>query len=1059
MPDTMSKKPGNIPTVNQIAHDRITQVAAEYWAPYTQDHKPFDANVVAEIYNYELVSGNFSSRRIMLLEFSQYLEYFLWPNYDVQNSSVEHVLSIVVMINEKFRERVPAWNVFKKFPEKFAGFFKRVTEACFLTRKELSVQERTFLIVFLINCVGSVEVDLVRSQLQKFIGFPIWTNLLETNPRMKKFWNALQKADAKLTPSQLNDAKFERQFLYKLIEDFCRVLHRIPAEGEIDPDNIKYCERFLEFLIDIESLLPTRRFFNTLMNANHVICKCRMSNLVTNEERRLNEGKLFNQLLEILEFYARFEIDDNKGEALKDEDVIRIHYNEIANLQKVVLKSFKEDLKEFYLSNVSSLDTKNSLLKNFSDLKQETLYRLCEELYLVSPAEGNFEMTKGYSKPLLLEILVYKFQRRLRQLDILNEMPLYPTEDVVWDENLVPTQYYNGEGCLALNKLNLQFLTIYDYLLRNFRLFRLESTYEIRQDIEDAVFRMKPWRHEQSEKEVVYGGWARMALPIANFNIVEVLKPNIGERSPASVRADIIITLNTRSDIRAEWEALRKHDVCFLITIRPKILVGQKIDVRQPLLDQIDVVCVRGCEIEGMLGPDGKVIEEFSFEKRPQLTGNSRTFRVWLDCNQYRLDMEKTVQGHDDVYENFNLIIRRKPKENNFKAVLDTIRQLMNTECVVPDWLHDILLGYGDPAAAHYSKMPNAIADLDFNDTFLDADHVKESFLDFQVTFKADNVPCQPPFKLHFSPELIDEEEEEKKEKTTDEKMDDDATKKREIIVETYSVPSRGPYPYLKPRTNAIRFTPTQIEAIKSGMQPGLTMVVGPPGTGKTDVAVQIISNIYHNWPEQRTLIITHSNQALNQLFEKIMNLDIDERHLLRLGYGEEMLETEKDFSRYGRVNYVLAKRLELLKEVERMQVSLGVKGDVAYTCETAQHFYLYQIYARWEDFLNKVRTAKTSGKEDVNFIAENFPFNEFFSNAPQPLFHKITFDKDLEIAMGCWRHLTRIFKELDEFRAFELLRSGRDRTEYLLVKEAKIIAMTCTHAALRRRDLVELGF
>ncbi len=39
-------------------------------------------------------------------------------------------------------------------------------------------------------------------------------------------------------------------------------------------------------------------------------------------------------------------------------------------------------------------------------------------------------------------------------------------------------------------------------------------------------------------------------------------------------------------------------------------------------------------------------------------------------------------------------------------------------------------------------------------------------------------------------------------------------------------------------------------------------MVVGPPGTGKTDVAVQIISNLYHNFPEQRTLIVTHSNQV-----------------------------------------------------------------------------------------------------------------------------------------------------------------------------------------------------
>jgi intron-binding protein aquarius len=74
------------------------------------------------------------------------------------------------------------------------------------------------------------------------------------------------------------------------------------------------------------------------------------------------------------------------------------------------------------------------------------------------------------------------------------------------------------------------------------------------------------------------------------------------------------------------------------------------------------------------------------------------------------------------------------------------------------------------------------------------------------------------------------------------------------------------------------------------------------------------------------------------------MELDIEERHLLRLGHGEEELQTEKDFSRYGRVNFILALRLELLQEVERLQKSLNVTGDVSYTCETASHFYLYQV-------------------------------------------------------------------------------------------------------------------
>ena len=40
----------------------------------------------------------------------------------------------------------------------------------------------------------------------------------------------------------------------------------------------------------------------------------------------------------------------------------------------------------------------------------------------------------------------------------------------------------------------------------------------------------------------------------------------------------------------------------------------------------------------------------------------------------------------------------------------------------------------------------------------------------------------------------------------------------------------------------------------------------------------------------------------------------------------------------------MLAQRLELLEEVGRLQASLGVQGDVSYTCETAAHFFLYQV-------------------------------------------------------------------------------------------------------------------
>ena len=106
---------------------------------------------------------------------------------------------------------------------------------------------------------------------------------------------------------------------------------------------------------------------------------------------------------------------------------------------------------------------------------------------------------------------------------------------------------------LALPKLNLQFLTLGDYLLRNFNLFRLEATYEIREDLSDVLKRIKPfigddeqargragrarggggvgWGAEgarvvnqrlfsRARLQVGFGGWARMAQPVTKFAIV-----------------------------------------------------------------------------------------------------------------------------------------------------------------------------------------------------------------------------------------------------------------------------------------------------------------------------------------------------------------------------------------------------------------------------------------------------------------------------------------------------------------------------------------------------------
>ena len=56
----------------------------------------------------------------------------------------------------------------------------------------------------------------------------------------------------------------------------------------------------------------------------------------------------------------------------------------------------------------------------------------------------------------------------------------------------------------------------------------------------------------------------------------QVAKPNIGERRPARVRADVTVNLSVRPEVKAEWEGLRKHDVCFLVTVRPQMGYGER---------------------------------------------------------------------------------------------------------------------------------------------------------------------------------------------------------------------------------------------------------------------------------------------------------------------------------------------------------------------------------------------------------------------------------------------------------------------------------------------------
>lgn len=53
----------------------------------------------------------------------------------------------------------------------------------------------------------------------------------------------------------------------------------------------------------------------------------------------------------------------------------------------------------------------------------------------------------------LLELLISRHEKRKSQQERVNEMPLYPTEKIIWDENIVPVEYYSGEGKKAYSNI------------------------------------------------------------------------------------------------------------------------------------------------------------------------------------------------------------------------------------------------------------------------------------------------------------------------------------------------------------------------------------------------------------------------------------------------------------------------------------------------------------------------------------------------------------------------------------------------------------------------------
>jgi intron-binding protein aquarius len=199
----------------------------------------------------------------------------------------------------------------------------------------------------------------------------------------------------------------------------------------------------MELFTDIIVQLPTRRFFNVVLDDMNFVIRCFLSpfikSITTNNENMETDelqipikkkgqtenggggeeeqatsktGNLFHKMLTNFKFYSNFEINDTTGETLTQSQMMEKHYEKVLQLQKAVFKHFREEMPTFPLQNIRTIDKREILIDEFEKLSDEQLKSIGASLQ--PPIQIN-------NRELLMEVLISEHEAVQSHLEVRND--------------------------------------------------------------------------------------------------------------------------------------------------------------------------------------------------------------------------------------------------------------------------------------------------------------------------------------------------------------------------------------------------------------------------------------------------------------------------------------------------------------------------------------------------------------------------------------------------------------------------------------------------------------
>ena len=895
---------------------------------------------MSENYNYKKIFNLSPEENSLILQNLDQKNYFeneiipklskLEKNSKINSEIENNIYLSVLLIKYKNDLQINIIEkIFTKNEQEFSLIFNYIiTES--LKQKEDFIKKEICLIMLNI-CFEHIYINFIKSELIKLCSIFIWVNL--TKEKIRNIFNK-DKSLLKnfLALAQMNKVKkggilnsIYCCYINTLLED---ILNFFEKKNNIEIP-VSFINKGILLLISFLSINNMRKFLLPLLEEKHFIERY---NIYINNEEIFDKEKsefLFNRFYYYY-FYEKI--------YMNELDMIKIQNKELENIQKKLYILYPEKLSQLLNINFIFSDKRKNLEELISYLTKEELYILLKEQNLIFYKKEFYfdEKIKNRNK-LLQEIFIIKYIKKINILKEILSLPLSQNELLLIPEKNKLLPYYypltDFKASILLPKLSYVYLSLYDYLLNNYILYKYESAYEISIDIENYIDKLDPIFDPITNKFLKsFKGWCINAFPILDFQILNVYSPLIGQEYPRKVIGEILYDLNgVQPEIRNEWEKFKKFDMIFLIYLNK----------------DLNNIIIRGAEVDSLYDENNKNIllnnnneinNEENLENNNNIIGGfKRRMMVNLDPVQYTQDLKNGFISN----LNFHIIIKRKSKENNFKSILSSIKSLFK----------------------EINSFPKNFLNIILNNSFIN--------------------------------------------------------KEKEYIINNIS--NKVDINNIKIINKKLNFTEKQIEAINIGLKEGLNIIKGPPGSGKTDIAVEIINNLYLNKKNEKILIITHSNNVLNDLCKKLIDENIiDIKHILRLGQGNKIINDNIDLSLDGKIIYMLEKRKKFLEKFLESMIENNIKIYNEYTCKSA--IELLEFY------------FKKNEKNEKNFLMQKNLEKKFKLN------------------------LDEIIQELKEYLIYELLRDQTERKNYIISSQAKIIALTCTYSAINREKLVNLN-